>query len=249
MTRSRAILPLVGLKVTEPVLNAVPAMNDEFAGPLSLAWQWHANPQDDWMSLTDAPGLLRLKSISSSPNLYEAGNLLTQKFPGPVFNVDTRLVFSPLREGEQAGLLVIGTDYTWIGLRKTVDGLRVVRHSRSAAAQNAKAEEILSQDVVSNQIYLRARVDPLSSDVPPPNKPHWPSELKMLRAQVRLSYSTDGVRYVDLGAQPFSVDPGRWVGATIGLFSSAPAGTPAFVATSVGFADFDYFRITAASTP
>jgi hypothetical protein len=79
--------------------------------------------------------------------------------------------------------------------------------------------------------------------VAPPAEPHWPSELKNVYAGVRFSYSTDGVRYTNLEQVPFAIDPGRWVGASIGLFSSAPAGTPAYVATSVGYADFDYFQI------
>ena len=28
----------------------MPQTSDEFYGAMSLAWQWHANPQDDWMS-------------------------------------------------------------------------------------------------------------------------------------------------------------------------------------------------------
>jgi len=45
-----------------------------------------------------------------------------------------------------------------------------------------------------------------------------------------------------LGA-PFVSRPGRWVGAQIGLFAQAPAGTQAYAATTVGWADFDDFRV------
>jgi hypothetical protein len=48
---------------------------------------------------------------------------------------------------------------------------------------------------------------------------------------------------VAVPAEPFQIDPGRWVGATVGLFSSAPSGTQAYVGTSVGYADFDYFHV------
>ena len=60
---------------------------------------------------------------------------------------------------------------------------------------------------------------------------------------MRFSYSLDGKAFVPLGAE-FETRPGRWVGAQIGLFAQAQDGTPASVATSVGFADFDWFRIT-----
>jgi hypothetical protein len=34
-----------------------------------------------------------------------------------------------------------------------------------------------------------------------------------------------------------------WTGAQIGLFAQAPNGTPASTATTVGYTDFDWFRI------
>ena len=218
-------------KVRQAVAVAVPAMNDEFTQPLSLAWQWHANPQDDWMSLSAAPGFLRLKSISSPASLYEAGNVLAQKFPAPSFVADTKLRFAPLREGERAGLAVVGTRYGWIGLRKEADKVSLVQN------------DVVLKEAVTGDVYLRARVEPIVLDVAAPDKPHWPSELKNVHAQVRFSYSTDGVRFTDVDQPPLTIDPGRWIGATIGLFSSAPAGTPAYVATSIGYADFDYFHI------
>ena len=210
----------------------VPAMNDEFSRALSPAWQWHANPQDDWMSLAAAPGFLRLKSISSPESLYESGNVLTQKFPAPRFVAQTKLRFAPLREGERAGLAVVGTKYTWIGLRKQGDAIRLM-HDDQVIANEVGAE-----------IYLRASIDPAIMAVTPPDKPHWPSELKSVHAQVRFSFSSDGTHFVDVVSAPVVIDPGRWVGATVGLFSSAVAGSPAFTATSVGYADFDYFRIS-----
>lgn len=218
-------------KVSQAVAVAVPAMNDEFNPPLSLAWQWHANPQDDWMSLGAAPGFLRLKSISGPVSLYEMGNVLAQKFPAPTFVADTKLRFAPLREGERAGLAVVGTRYGWIGLRKDADAVRLVQN------------DVVLKEAVEGDVYLRARIEPMELSVAPPDKPHWPSELKNVHAQVRFGYSFDGVRFTDLDQPPLAIDPGRWIGATIGLFSSAPAGTPAYVATSVGYADFDYFHV------
>lgn len=217
--------------VSQAVPIAVPAMNDDFTEQLSLAWQWHANPQDDWLSLNAAPGFLRLKSISSPANLYEMGNVLTQKFPAPSFVADTKLRFAALREGERAGLAVVGTRSGWIGLRKQTDAVHLVQN------------EVVLREGIEGDVYLRARVEPILVSVAPPDKPHWRSELTNVHAQVRFSYSIDGVQFTDVDPPPITIDPGRWVGATIGLFSSAPAGTPAYVATSVGYADFDYFHV------
>jgi hypothetical protein len=103
--------------------------------------------------------------------------------------------------------------------------------------------DVVLKETIEGDVYLRARIEPIALAVAPPDKPHWPSELKNVHAQVRFSYSTDGVRFTDVDQPPITIDPGRWVGATMGLFSSAPAGTPAYVATSIGHADFDYFHV------
>ena len=87
---------------------SVPAADDNFDHGFNLAWQWNANPGNDWADTTSQPGWLRLKSISSSANLYEAGNELTQKLPNTSFSAVTKMTFSPKWEGERAGLLLLG---------------------------------------------------------------------------------------------------------------------------------------------
>jgi hypothetical protein len=80
----------------------------------------------------------------------------------------------------------------------------------------------------------------------PSSPSKWPCRRRISRigpADVGVSYSIDGSSFTSLGAEPFQIDPGRWVGATVGLFSSAPSGTQAYVGTSVGYADFDYFHV------
>lgn len=232
--RGEPVLTYRKPKVQAPGEIVVPQTNDDFSGPLSLAWQWHANPAQDWLSLSDAPGFLRLKSVSTPVSLFETGSVLTQKFPAPKFVADTKLHFAPIRAGERAGLAVVGTKYSWIGLRKDADAVRLVHDGR-----------VLLEGVTSD-IYLRARIEAVVVDINPPDKPHWPVERKEVLAQVKFSYSTDGERFVAFEHPPVQIDPGRWVGATIGLFASSPAGTPAYLGTSVGYADFDYFRISAA---
>lgn len=227
-------------QVSATQLHAVPQMNDDFNGELSLAWQWHSNPQEDWLSLSAAPGHLRLKSVPTTGNPYETGSLLTQKFPAPAFSVTTKLGFAPVRVGEEAGLVVVGTSSSWIGLRNTAAGLRLVQMEW----RDGQPREIASTEVASGELFLRATAHPISVAVPTPTKAHWPSELRSTHALVRFFYSTDGERFNALSEATFQTDPGRWVGTTFGLFSSAPAGTPAYVATSVGYADFDFVSVT-----
>lgn len=227
-------------KVSRTQALAVPQMNDEFDGALSLAWQWHANPQEDWMSLDAAPGRLRLKSVATTGNPYETGSLLTQKFPALEFTVTTKLDFSPVRVGEEAGLVFVGTSASWIGLRNTPAGVRLVQ----IEWRDGQHREVANAEVAKGGIFLRATVEPVTVSAPAPDKAHWPSELRSTHARVRFFYSTDGERFSPLANATFQTDPGRWVGATFGLFAAAPSGTPAYVATSVGYADFDFVSVT-----
>jgi beta-xylosidase len=225
----------------EPI--AIAPLNDEFDRPLSLAWQWSANPQEDWLSLDAAPGWLRLKSISSSANLYEAGNLLTQKIPGPVFTATTRMRFEPKAVGERAGLLVFGNDYAWIGLTRTAAGLQLVQGVRKGADNQQPELQAAVIGASRDLVYLRVHAEPEMQAPPAGQTPRWPSSLRVVNARVRFSYSLDGTKFIPFGEE-FVARQGRWVGTVFGLFAQAPTGTPSNVATSVGHASFDWFRVT-----
>lgn len=232
----------------KPKLPAQPAgglqASDDFDGALSSAWQWSANPREDWADLTARPGWLRLKSASQPVNLYEAAALLTQKLPGPAFTATTRLEFVPSRDGERAGLLMFGTAYGWVGVERSKGTLHIVQVRRDDAIRNA-AEALTTGPAIESgkPVWLRLAAEPVEVAVPPPSfSPYWPTMLRTTHAKTRFSYSFDGVNFVPLGT-PFESRPGRWVGAQIGLFAQAPADTPAYVATSVGHADFDGFTI------
>jgi beta-xylosidase len=221
-----------------------PQDTDTFDGPLSLAWQWNANPQADWADLKAQPGALRLKSISSSENLWEAGALLTQKLPAERFSVTTKLAFAPKAVGERAGLLMFGADYAWIGLQNGPAGPSLVRVDRLGADrfQPERVDVVLPK--APPTLWLRMTAEPVvQSDPPPDFAPYWPSMLRSTHARVQLSYSLDGESFTTVGA-PFVSRPGRWVGSQIGLFAQAPAGTPSNTSTRIGWTDFDGFWVT-----
>ena len=199
---------------------AVPQISDEFkANTLGLQWQWHANSKLDWFSLTDRPGWLRLSAVSfpkSTSTLWAVPNLLLQKLPGPTFTITTHLDASRLREGERAGLVMMGRDYSYIGVVRTSNKLRVIRVScRDAAKQTAEAEDA-SIDLTSSRLFLRVSV---RND-----------------AVSRFSFSIDGKKFQELGNE-FVAKQGVWIGAKVGLFA---VGTSA---TNVrGYVDSDWFR-------
>lgn len=218
-------------------------VDDDFADGYHLGWQWSANPSDDWVD-PSVKGALRLKSVSSSANLWEAGNLLTQKLPGMRFAATTKLSLTPNLAGERAGLLVLGYDYGWIGLENTADGIKLVQVTRPRANAGG-TETVLSAPVrVDGPVWVRARFEPVTVADPVPQFPHyWPSMLRSTHAKVSFSYSLDGVSFSLIGPGMMT-QPGRWVGTQIGVFAQAASGTPAFVATRVGYAQFDSFTVT-----
>lgn len=94
-------------KVSAKVTPAVPQTSDEFdAEKLGLQWQWHANHQDDWHSLTARPGHLRLFAQPAKKLWSDSSNLLLQKTPAREFSVETRVECSTAML--EAGLTVAG---------------------------------------------------------------------------------------------------------------------------------------------
>lgn len=221
---------------------AVPVVNDAFGDGYHLGWQWSANPGEDWVDCS-VKGKLRLKSVSSSANLWEAGNLLTQKLPGMTFSATTQLSLNANLPGERAGLLVLGYDYGWIGLEKTADGVRLVQVSRPRSNLGG-AETVLTAPVqVNGPVWVRVRFEPVTVAEPVPNfADYWPSMLRSTHARVTFSYSLDGQAFTPIGPG-MTTQPGRWVGTQVGLFAQASSGTPAFVATRVGYAEFEAFTV------
>lgn len=224
---------------TQPI--ATPVVSDSFAGGYHAGWQWSANPGEGWTdpAITSA---LRLKAVSSSVNLWEAPNLLTQKLPNLSFSATTRVDFKPKAVGERAGLVVLGYDYGWVGLENTAAGPRLVAVTRPQSNLNGPETVVTANESVAGPVWVRATLSPVASDDPGPNIiKAWP-KLPSTLAQVQFSYSLDGNHFTPLGAR-WTATPGRWVGAQIGLFDQAASGTPAYTSTKSGYADFYDFKI------
>ena len=228
-----------GAEKGEPVLThakpagksppAAPATSDEFDSPtLGLQWQWQANPRPEFSSLVATPSSLRLACVAApaATSLYDAPNLLLQKFSAPAFTATTTLDFSAAHEGDKAGLIVFGYSYAWIGLRKTASGLRVVQVVNVDANKSGTEREAAAVDAPSSRVFLRVTV---ATD-----------------AKCRFAYSFDGKSFTTFGDE-LQATVSRWVGAKVGLFAAAaPALSKAEGpgAVSGGHADFDFFRLT-----
>ncbi len=197
-----------------------PATSDDFeARKLSFQWQWHANPLDQWLSFSARPGWLRLTAMplpDNAKNLWAVPNLLLQKLPARTFTATTFVDASHFLEGERSGLLMMGSDYSYLAITRTSNNLRIVRVTCLDAPKGTaeKEEGVVNLNVKS--IYLRVTVTE--------------------NAACQFTYSVDGKTFASLG-NTFTAQPGRWIGAKVGLFSVGPAGR-----SLRGHADYDWFK-------
>ena len=196
----------------------VPQTSDEFtARTLGLQWQWEANDQPGWYSLTAKRGSLRLFAQpvrADSSSLWFAPNLLMQKIPAPQFTVTTRVTLGGAGD-ETAGLVVLGMDYASLAVRRAGKAMEIVQ-ARVIDAPKGTPESITPAiSIATGAIHLRAACD---GDV------------------IRFSYSVDGFSWHAVG-DPFTPKAGRWVGAKIGLFAVRSSGS------GVPYVDVDYFRV------
>lgn len=54
---------------------------------------------------------------------------MLQKIPAPEFTVTTRLDISQLAPGVEVGLVILGGNYSFVGIEKTVAGARLIKVS------------------------------------------------------------------------------------------------------------------------
>lgn len=200
-----------------------PQESDEFnSTTLGLQWQWMANAKPTWYFLNSSRGYLRLFSYQlpdSARNLWNAPNVLLQKFPADEFMVTTKMNFVPNTklENEKAGLAIMGLSYANLALKSKKDGLYLVYVvCKDADKGNAEKETVITK-LNSGEIYLRVGVT--------------------AGAKCNFSYSVDGKNFTKAGEQ-FIATPGRWIGAKVGIFCTRETQT-----NDSGWGDFDWFRV------
>jgi beta-xylosidase len=198
-----------------------PAESDEFDRPaLGLQWQWQANPQPAWAFPAPALGSLRLYAIpppAGAHNLWDVPNLLLQKLPAPEFTVTAKVTFAARVTDDRVGLVLMGSDYSYVGVRNERDGLYLSQIVCKDADQGAAERESPAFALPTSTFYLRAHIT--------------------ATAVARFSYSVNGTDFQDIG-EPFPLKQGRWIGAKVGLFALGTTPVSEF-----GYADVDWFRV------
>lgn len=201
---------------------ATPPESDEFTGTsIGLQWQWPANPKATWAFCDAGRGSLRLFSEAlpdSARNLWDAPNVLQQKFPAEAFTATTQLTFSPNPKlQELAGLAVLGLSYAGLALERDSSGFRLLGLRCADAGKGGAEERTVLATGMPATVFLRVAVS--------------------AGAVCRFSWSADGSHYSEW-TTPFTAQPGRWKGARLGLFCTRRGSS-----NDAGYADVDWFRL------
>ncbi|WP_238412817.1 glycoside hydrolase family 43 protein [Saccharothrix deserti] len=197
-----------------------PAVSDEFTGAeLGEQWVWQANVTAPWWSLRRFPHRLALTCWPSAAteNLRLLPNVLGQRLPAESFTATTSMTLSTTTAGARAGLVVLGDTYAWVGLRH--DGDRISLVYRTAAKDAAEVDAAPPVPLGRWHASVRLRVAVSAGAV------------------CQFEADVDGRGFSPIGA-PFTATPGRWIGATVGLFATSPE-----TANRPGEAEFDWFRV------
>ena len=212
--------------------------SDDFASEkLNLMWQWLGNPKEEFYSLTANPNHLRLycknPTGAAEPILWDNANVLTQKLVCPHFRAESCLHIGGLLEKEQAGMVMMGGDYAYLGVRMT-GGVKSLILSQSAdkkdGAIKANGQSTEKEETITTLAALAREQE----------KVWLVFEIREMEQTTvfLMKYSLDGENYVDVPVD-FMPSDHTWVGAKIGLFATVLG------AEAGGYADFEYIHVEA----
>lgn len=209
-----------------------PVESDEFdTRKLGLQWEWHANYQDVF-GFTTNMGYARIYGHELSPhfkNFWEVPNLLMQKFPAEEFTATAKLKVSAKDDGQLSGLIIMGWDYSWIGVEKQEEKF-LLKQAVCKDAEQGNLEQVSTLAVLEPSRKFEAGLFP-----------NYEREI-YIRVHVgkgaycRFSYSLDGKKFTEAGTL-FKARQGKWIGAKVEMFSVTPHGKER------GWVDVDWFRL------
>ncbi|MCI9411691.1 MAG: family 43 glycosylhydrolase [Eubacterium sp.] len=195
---------------------------------LKLVWQWNHNPQNDFWSVTDNPGYLRLTTDRVVDNIMFAHNSLTQRTYGPSCKSETKISIGQMKPGDFAGLASVSDKPAMIGVMCDENGDKYITQASSPFPTgtgtetkiNGQAPEKLSDDT---EVYLKIE---------------YSFSTNANQDKANFFYSLDGTNWTKLGTEQklgFSTST-TFMGTRTFLFNYATK-------EAGGYVDFDYYKI------
>lgn len=190
---------------------------------LSFAWQWHANPKNEWYEIDIKRSILKLfavcpKNLQQKSCMFYMPNLLLQKLPAEEFEVVTKMKINFNTKGSFSGLIVSGYKYSAIGIERREDGNYLVQIVGEVLDTQVNEEIAQMKKIDNNELYLKLRMKK--------------------GANSEYLYSINGTEFFRFGVK-FIPKEDVWTGSKVGLFC-VNRDTEGEVLKK-DFAEFDYF--------
>ena len=219
--------PVLGVNGQVPDELDIPAGNGVMSGivasdefdwdsDMPLTWQWNHNPDNDFWSVTDRPGFLRITNGRTDLNFVETQNTLTQRTFGPECTGIVKMDVGGMQDGDVAGLGVLQEYYGFVGVKMSGT-------AKSVIMINARSgdDAVETVPLTQNLIYFRISCD-----------------FKYQRDRATFYYSLDGSEWHETGnTLRMSYELSHFMGYRFALFNYATE-------SAGGYVDFDFFRIS-----
>ena len=234
-----------------------PQVSDEFNdGKIGLQWQW-LGKSDDFAGWATPYGFYRQYTTSYGRivpsgslsgltrefkgSLWDAPNLMVQKFPAFAFTATMKARVGAKEATEESGLIIQGRSYARIGLRYTGKQEFEVVYVECRDADKGKDEDkavvlaTVPATVIGaglrtanvKDVWLKVNVTP--GEIP--EKGLGP------KATCEFSWSLDGEKWTKCD-KTFQAREGKWIGATVGIYAVSSQSC-----RDRGWVDVDWFRV------
>jgi beta-xylosidase len=219
--------PVLGVNGRVPNELNIPVKNDgiprivasdefDWDTKMPLVWQWNHNPDNNYWSITERPGFLRITNGRIDSSFLYTQNTLTQRTFGPECSAIIAMDVSHMQDGDVAGLGALQKNFGFVGAKVSGASKSVVMVNGSSGT----AKEVQSIPLNQDKIFLKIACD---------------FKNKIDRAY--FYYSLDGAKWDVIGnTLQMSYTLPHFMGYRFALFDYATK-------TTGGFVDIDYFRV------
>ena len=203
------------------------ASDDFSSDKLALQWQWMGNWKEEFFSLTENPGRLRLYSLNPSGQdksiLWYQANVLTEKLVCPSFECEVALDISSLMENEQAGLVMMGGKYAYLAVKASAEKKSLILSEAFDDVDGLKERVTVLKDLPADCNFIKLGLSLMDTN-------------GNLNFEMHYFDENDTKQKVNTSFFP---SDHTWVGAKIGLFAMALDNEK-----HQGFCDFDYVKVS-----
>ena len=196
-------------------------------GAPALPWQWNANPQENWVTLSGEEGVLCLNAacVAGVRPLADYPSLLLRKWEAPEFCMEISLEPKMMEAGGFAGVMALGTIYGGIGVLREKDRWKLLTVTGSQIfdggavyAEEKKEETVLERgwDLLSFRLEVIPQNQVTALSWKEEYKEGDEGKVSHPESLIRISV-WDGKESM-LKETAFPASAGRWVGNKYGLF-------------------------------